>query len=280
MAELISQQVTSTKTTQQCSKLSDEERIAKDLAYFASDEAHAYLFEKAKYYNSIPGDLKFYDCKKCLNKGVIEYITDDYSESCKVCSCMKIRSCYQAMANSGITQEAIERMTFDSFKESEHEWQTRLKHTAIRYAESDLSKWLLLSGQSGCGKTHLCTAVSKWLMENGRQVKYVLWHDAVRKLAGNKYNVEVYDKYMDGLRNADVLYIDDMFKSEKTEKGIAFEIINARYISRKPTIISTELSLSDIEIIDPAISSRIYELSSGFIAQVKADSSRNYRTGN
>lgn len=247
--------------------------------YFQSPQYRAYLEEKARYYNSQPGMLRFYQCDKCLNKGVIEYITEDFEETTKTCECMNIRSCYQAMAQSGITEDAINRMTFDSFHDAENEWQTRMKATAKRYAVSDLTHWLLMSGMSGTGKTHLCTAVSKHLLLQGHNVKYVMWHDAVRKLGGNKYNVDNYDRYMKDIISAEILYIDDMFKSGKSdaEKAIAFEIVNTRYINRKATIISTEYSLQAIEEIDKAIAGRIEEMTRGFCAQIKEAPDRNQR---
>lgn len=254
--------------TQQCSD-----------GYFKSAKYRALLEEKAKFYNSQPGTLKFYHCDKCLNKGVIEYITEDFDESMRPCECTNIRSCYQAMYQSGITEDAIDRMSFDSFHDAENEWQTRMKATAKRYAGSNLTHWLLMSGMSGTGKTHLCTAVAKDLLLKGHNVKYVMWHDAVRKLSGNKYNVDSYERYMKDIINAEILYIDDMFKSGKSEaeKGIAFEIVNTRYINRKPTIISTELSLQAIEDIDKAIAGRIEEMSKGFCAQIKEAPDRNQR---
>lgn len=246
-------------------------------SFFKSNAYRNWLEFKANFYNEQPGSLRFYDCPKCKNKGVIEYITEDLEESMKDCECMIMRACYMAMAQSGITEEAINRMTFDSFHDAENEWQTRMKAIAKRYSESDLTHWLLMSGMSGTGKTHLCTAVSKHLMQKGHVVKYVMWHDAVRKLSSFKYKIEEYEKYMKDIINAEVLYIDDMFKSDKAEKGIAFEIINTRYINRKPTIISTELNLQAIEEIDAAISGRIEEMTRGFCAQIKEAPDRNQR---
>lgn len=236
-----------------------------------------FLEVKAEYYNSQPGNLRFYNCEKCKNKGYIEYITEELNESMRPCECMKVRSCYQAMAQNGFTEESIERMSFENFHDNSAEWQTKMKAIAKRYVESDLSQWLLMSGMSGTGKTHLCTAVAKELMSKGHDVKYVLWHDVVRRISAFKFRPEEYERYMKDVINSEVLYIDDLFKSEKTEKGIAFEVINARYIGRKPTIISTELNLQSIEEIDRAIAGRIEEMSRGFCAQIKEAPDRNQR---
>ena len=245
------------------------------VSYFKSEAYHKKLIEKAAYYNSVPGGLRYYNCSKCNNKGVIEYITDDWDESCKVCECMKIRACYQAMDRSGIDQAMIERFSFDNFSEMQ-EYQTRMKHPAMRYAASDLTRWFYIGGQSGAGKTHLCTAIAKYLLGHGHEVKYVLWHDFARKTKALKYRIEEYDAYIKEVAHAEILYIDDLFKADKSTDA-AFELLNMRYMARKPTIISSEMFVSDISKMDEALGSRINEMSKGFCVLVNHDSSRNYR---
>lgn len=246
----------------------------------SSEKAKSYrefLEMRAAYYNSQEGQLKFYNCQKCHNKGVIAFVMGEYDEVMKPCECMTIRSCYQAMVENGFTDKTISEMTFDNFHDYSGEWQTRMKSIAHKYVESDLTSWLVMSGMTGTGKTHLCTAVAKELMQKGHDVKYVLWHDVVRRISAYKFKPEEYERYMKDVINAEVLYIDDLFKSDKAEKGIAFEVINARYIGRKPTIISTELNIQAIEEIDRAIAGRIGEMSRGFCAQIKEAPDRNQR---
>lgn len=251
--------------------------VPEGTSYFKSEAYHKKLLDKAAYYNSVPGGLRYYNCTKCSNKGVIEYITDEWDESCKVCDCMRIRACYSAMARSGITEAMINRFTFENFSTMK-DYQARMLNIAKRYAESDLSFWLYMGGQSGSGKTHLCTAVAKHLLEKGREVRYVLWHDFARKAQAMKYRLDEYDAYIREVADADVLYIDDLFKADKSS-GTAFELINQRYMSRRPTIISSELFISEITSkMDEALGSRLTEMSKGFCALINQDPDRNYRT--
>ena len=69
-------------------------------------------------------------------------------------------------------------------------------------------------------------------------------------------------------KTVEVLYIDDLFKTEQgrnpttADVNIAFEILNYRY--RNPeliTIISSERTIQDIVKIDEAVGSRIFEKS-------------------
>ena len=78
---------------------------------------------------------------------------------------------------------------------------------------------------------------------------------------------DAYKKAMNRLRNAPVLYIDDLFKGSVSEGDVnlAFSILNDRYNSTgKKTIISTELTIDEITEIDDAIAGRIRERSRGF----------------
>ena len=69
-------------------------------------------------------------------------------------------------------------------------------------------------------------------------------------------------------RDTDVLYIDDLFKTQhgksptEADIGIAFDILDGRYRNQKGiTILSTEKSLAEIRKLDYAIAGRIAELS-------------------
>lgn len=256
-----------------------------DPEFFSKDRYKKYLAEKANYYNTqVHGELKYYDCEKCLNKGYLMEITEQLDEKSVACDCLKIRECYKAIEESGIKPEELERMTFDNFTHRE-EWQTKLKYTAKRYIDqlndgNKLENWLYLSGQSGCGKTHLCTACCQILLHRGFKVKYVTWRKLVRDLQQNRFKDNITEKIMREISECDVLYIDDFLKSEKPEKDLAIEIINMRYASKKPTIISSEHLMDSLIALDQAVAGRIKEMCGKNIAQVSHKEGRNYRLNN
>ena len=76
------------------------------------------------------------------------------------------------------------------------------------------------------------------------------WRDDVAKLKALSLDNAEREKLIADLKNAQILYIDDLFKTGKALDGssnptnadisIAFEIINYRYINHLPTIVSTE----------------------------------------
>jgi hypothetical protein len=144
---------------------------------------------------------------------------------------------------------------------------------------------IFITGNSG--KTHLCTAICREFLLSGKKVIYMLWRDEVVRLKAIVNDADEYRELIDKYKTADVLYIDDMFKTGKAPDGsnlkitggdvnVAFEIINYRYNNPSLlTIISSELSEDDLLEIDEATGGRIYERAKAFTIGKSRD--RNYR---
>lgn len=227
-----------------------------------------------------------YDCRLCKNKGYIVKVAEYHNGWQLVqapCKCVEIRNSILRMKKSGL-KDIIKDYTFDKFDASE-EWQKTIKSAAVDYAKHP-EGWFALCGQSGCGKTHLCTAICRELLLDGRRVKYMLWRDDVVKIKGAVTESAEYTKLIDEYKNVDVLYIDDLFKTGKVDNAVqkptvadinvAFEIINYRYNNPALlTIISSELTQDELIDIDEAIGGRIYERAKAFTIGKNRD--RNYR---
>lgn len=234
-----------------------------------------------------------YHCGICRNKGQIFFVKEPrqgyYITSARECQCAEIRRSIHRMKRSGL-KDIIKDYTFDKFEATEA-WQEKLKAAAMEYAHNP-EGWFFLGGQSGCGKTHLCTAICREFLLGGRRVVYMLWRDDIAKLKSLAVEMECRMEMIERFKQADVLYIDDLFKTGKNSDGsdqrptsadinAAFEIINYRYCNPNLlTIVSSEWTVEDLLDIDEATGSRIYERAD---KQKKAysigkDRSRNYRT--
>ena len=229
-----------------------------------------------------------YNCPECKNKGIIaklvEHEDGTYSHCCGDCKCIPIRNSIMRMKRSGL-KDIIKDYTFDKFEDTEP-WQKALKAAAMEFA-NEPKGWFFLGGQSGAGKTHLCTAICREFLLAGQHVLYMLWRDEIVKLKAAVNDSEEYGRLIDKYKRVQVLYIDDLFKTGKTadqqnqrpttgDMNAAFEIINYRY--NNPgliTIISSELTVDDLIDIDEATGGRIYERSKAF--NIAKDRSRNYR---
>lgn len=229
-----------------------------------------------------------YDCQECHNKGSIWTVGQGpdgrWTTFSSPCKCMTIRRTIKRMKRSGL-KNIIKEYTFDKFEATEP-WQQTIKAAAEEYAKAPAG-WFFIGGQSGAGKTHICTAICREFLLAGREVKYMLWRDDVVKIKQVVNDFEQYRKVMDPYKKVDVLYIDDLFKTGKGPDGAPqhptqadinaiFEILNGRYNDpKKLTIISSECTINDIVNIDEALGGRIYERARVF--NLKPDKRRNYR---
>jgi DNA replication protein DnaC len=244
---------------------------------------------KVKWFNESEGDRNQddgYDCKICRNKGVIMDLVEEDGSLHRVsreCRCVATRNSIMRMRRSGL-KNIITEYTFDKFETGE-EWQKTIKDAAVAYAKEPQG-WFFIGGQSGCGKTHICTAICREFLLNGKEVIYMLWRDDVVKVKGAVNDHEVYGDLIEKYKKAGVLYIDDLFKTGKGPDGatqrptgadvnVAFEILNYRYNSKMPTVISSECTIADLLDIDEALGGRIAETAKVF--SLKPDRSRNYR---
>lgn len=111
----------------------------------------------------------------------------------------------------------------------------------------------------------------------------MLWGDDITAIKQAVTVSEQYDKLMNNIKNAEVLYIDDFFKTRSGESvsnadvNTTFKIINHRYNEQLPTIISSELSINEISAIDEALGSRIAEMTRTHKIYISKDKSKNQR---
>lgn len=238
--------------------------------------------ERIQRYNSKPGNLDGYDCPICSNKGNVMIIRDG-NEYFTECECMERRKGTWRLEKSGLA-DMVGRCRFDTF-ETETKVQETMKSMAMEFASRGKG-WFFVGGQVGCGKTHICTAICNEFMEQGKSVRYMIWTEEVTKLKAIKMDEEEYARQIAGWKRADVLYIDDLFKTRNgaqptdADVNIAFEIVNARYNDKNLiTIFSGERMMGEILDIDEALGSRIFQKCGDFKLSIAKNKSNNYRLG-
>lgn len=258
-----------------------------------------YEQRKADDYNASVGDLNQfddYDCEICKNKGWIAYVRHNqykdfeyYDYAVKACKCLRARKALKRLARSGL-KNAVKKFTFDNYQTLDP-WHHKIKELAMRFCKDEESKWLFIGGQSGAGKSHLCTAVAIDYIRNGYDCHYMQWLNDAPRIKSCVNDSAEYEKLMQPLKETPVLYIDDMFKNGKDRQDndepptpadvrVAFEIINYRYNNPDLiTIISSERTLSELIDIDEAIAGRIAEKSkeNGYCISIARDRAKNYR---
>lgn len=222
-------------------------------------------------------------CNKCGDTGFIPVMYFDnrlarYTITLRRCKCVNSIAVKQTMEASGLSKE-LESKTFNTFK-ADTEFRKQIKNRAVDYL-SAIAKgekpWLYIGGQSGSGKSHLCIAIANRFFQNGYKLHYMRWIDELRQIKDNRID----NTRLSLLKNAQVLYIDDLFKVRSTEYDIAlaFEIINYRDSNGLITLISSELDKEDLKQLDEAIYGRILaHTGDNFMISVEKDASKNYRT--
>lgn len=244
---------------------------------------NAEIFELRKKVNQIlsvngykPDDLKpKFDCMICEDKGVID--TDHGNEFCK---CYIQTAINRAFADSNLHRLKEENFsTFDfgyySAKANKAEFNSNvspqenikdIKQNALNFVQNfslEGEKNLLFTGSTGLGKTFLSNCIAKELLEKGYTVMYQTAPVLIDKIIEYKF---AKDKTTEGfdfkreIQNVDLLIIDDLGIETASEYRYEewFNIINARINNNKKMIISTNLSLKDLnEKYEERIVSRI-----------------------
>ena len=160
----------------------------------------------------------------------------------------------------------LSHMTFDTFLPRGHgmspDKQQNLRQAyeeVQRYAENPTG-WLILLGAYGCGKTHLAAAIANRAVERGQPVLFVVVPDLLDHLRAtySPSSSVTYDQRFDQVRNAPLLILDDLGTQSSTPwaREKLFQILNHRYNTRLPTVIT---STQQLEEIDRRIRSRMVD---------------------
>ncbi|MBO7178730.1 MAG: ATP-binding protein [Clostridia bacterium] len=194
-----------------------------------------------------------YSCKLCNDSGILNG---------KLCTChleilkkisMSEYSCSSILAVS----------TFDTFDLKYYSTQKdmNLGYSPREYMEASFdflksyaenfnknSSSFFFTGATGLGKTHLSLAVMNKVTEKGFSVFYGSADNIIKQMEKERFGRSNGD-IEEEIENADLLIIDDLgteFKTAFSETAV-YQIINNAILNGKPMIISSNLSISELE---------------------------------
>lgn len=143
---------------------------------------------------------------------------------------------------------------------------------AQRFAQNPHG-WLVLQGGYGCGKTHLAAAIANFAVSVGMPTLFLTIPDLLDTLRFTYDDpTATFEGRFEEIRTAGLLVLDDFGTQNATgwAQEKLFQIINYRYINRLPTVVTTNLSMEQIEgrirsrLEDPELVSLVRILASDF----------------
>lgn len=194
-----------------------------------------------------------YSCKNCRDTGYIDG---------KMCGCMKklLREESYRRLNA-LTPLSLS--TFESFRlnyysakpegegqKSPREQMERVLSNCRRYAENFTfsSSSLLFQGRTGLGKTHISLAIANKVIQKGFGVVYCSVNNLVTQLEREHFGKDDGDTEKT-LLDCDLLILDDLGTEFRSSFSVAeiYNIVNTRLMTQKPTIISTNLTIQELQ---------------------------------
>lgn len=134
----------------------------------------------------------------------------------------------------------------------------RALEVAANYAQAPQG-WLLFTGPHGCGKTHLAAAIAHYQLGQGTDVTFLTVPDLLDylRMTFNPNAPVSFDQRFQMVRDAPLLVLDDLnLEGSSWAKEKLFQILDYRYVSRKPTVMTTSKILDDL---DARIRSRLID---------------------
>jgi len=118
----------------------------------------------------------------------------------------------------------------------------------------------VLMGSYATGKTHLAAAIGHYRAALGEEPIFTVVPDLLDHLRAtfSPSSSVSYDHVFSQVRNADLLILDDLGTQSATPwaREKLYQILNFRYETRLPTVITTSSTLDEI---DPRIRSRMLD---------------------
>jgi DNA replication protein DnaC len=232
--------------------------------------------------HDLPGDP---NCKYCGGLGYLRADVEpghpDFGklEAC-ICRRRNIADSVRERLFSLSHLDELKGLTFESFqphgRKGLGEFQANsleIAFNSARHYAQNLNGWLILQGDYGCGKTHLAAAIANYAVSMGVPTLFLTVPDLLDTLRFSYDSLDTtFEQRFDDIRNAALLILDDFGTQNATgwAQEKLFQIINYRYINRLATVVTTNLSLEEIEerirsrLADPELVTRSRIVASDF----------------
>ena len=167
--------------------------------------------------------------------------------------------------------EMLGRMTLDGFDLRGGKGATAAERESLdsalesaRYFAAEPEGWLTFTGPRGSGKTHLAVAVAGASLKQGRQVFFAFVPtllDHLRATFSPDSPIR-YDELFEQLNTVPLLVLDDLGAETSTSwaEEKLYQIVVHRHEARLPTVITTTLTMEELEQSKPRIAARLVDI--------------------
>ena len=198
-----------------------------------------------------------YACKKCGDTGYY-----DEGGRTLVCSCLKAAlsecACEELNRHAPLSLSTFESFSLDFYPQTpDSSGIIPRQHIekVFKYCKSYAANFtpdsnsILMIGATGLGKTHLSLAIANEVIRRGYSVIYVSAPALLQKVDAAKRFRSEDESVFDTLNDCDLLIIDDLGTEYHSQYNVSnmYNIINSRLLSNKPLIISTNLTISELD---------------------------------
>lgn len=210
-------------------------------------------------------------CAKCnaptQSRVIVEALHIDRIVRC-ICDCEKKKLAEEEMRKTREAQDRKRRICFAETNmaswtfENDDRKLPKISDAMQRYVDNFTKylrdgKGLLMYGTVGTGKTYYASCIANRLIDRGYDVKMTNFARLANQIQGTFEKQEV----IDALNGYHLVVIDDLGAERQSEymQEMVFNIIDSRYRSGLPFIVTTNLTMNEIKQPKDISCSRIYD---------------------
>lgn len=227
-------------------------------------------------------DASKIECPICQDRGIL--LEGDIA---RPCSCMRMKKMENQFRHARISRVLkncrLEKFKFDYYTSQNKDKSHReAASKALNAAKSFVNEChqnpyglgLLFTGPVGSGKTYLAASIANELLEAQMEVLFLVVPDLLDELRASYKTDKNEMDLLDTARTIPILILDDLGAHNYTDwtRNRLYSIINYRMNEQLPTVITSNLSLDEMEeFLGVRTTSRIIQSSRIFRLTVEED---------